>query len=862
MTRRIAIITGGIALAVALAVAYNWTRRAASDPDAGVPRDLARDRAARISGLQYSLTVDVPASRSTPVRAKTVIRFDLSDASRPLAIDFTVPAGGVVASANGRPFDGAARNGHLIVPASLLVQGANAIDIDAAAGEAALNRHDDFLYSLFVPARASTTFPCFDQPDLKAVWRLTLRLPEGWTAVGNAPVARDEPLDQGRRTLTFEPTEPLPTYLVAFAAGRFSIEQEERDGRTFRMLHRETDATRLSRNRRAIFDQHAQAIRWLETYTGIPYPFRKFDFVLVPSFQFSGMEHPGAVYYNANSLLLDETATEQQALSRANVIAHETAHMWFGDLVTMSWFNDVWMKEVFANFMAAKIVNPSFPAMNHDLRFVLQHLPAAYDVDRTEGANPIRQPLSNLDDAASLYGAIIYQKAPAVMRQLELLIGDEAFRDGVRDYLGAHRFGNADWTDLVRRLDSRTSVDLDAWSRAWVEEPGRPAIRTDLQVDKGVITRLSLRQDDPRGRQLLWPQRLRVLVHAGGRIHPFDVTMDGPETVVSGATGLPAPLWVIPDGLGTGYGFFDLDAATLAFLTGRLQTIGDPLLRGTALVMLWESMLEGRVQPADVLKTLAAALAVESTELNLQQMLDYLRQAFWRFTPPDDRAAAAKTVEPVLRAGLARASSTSARSAWFGAIRSIATTADTVQWLERVWRREVRIPGLALSEIDEADLAADLAVRDVPATRAILAAQLERIGNPDRKARFQFVMPSLSPDASERTRFFESLRDAGNRSREAWVIDAARYLHHPLRAPASRRLVRPALDLVWEIRRTGDIFFPKRWADATLGGYQSVQTAADVRAFIDGLPADYPARLRWVLLASADPLFRAARFQQ
>ena len=150
----------------------------------------------------------------------------------------------------------------------------------------------------------------------------------------------------------------------------------------------------------------------------------------------------------------------------------------------------------------------------------------------------------------------------------------------------------------------------------------------------------------------------------------------------------------------------------------------------------------------------------------------------------------------------------------------------------------------------------------MPATAEILATQLQRLENPDRKARFQFLMPALSADAAERDRFFESLRDVRNRSREAWVLDAARYLHHPLRAAASRKHLRPALDLVREIQRTGDIFFPKRWADATLNGYQSVQTAAEVRSFIDTLPADYPPRLRWVLLASADPLFRAARFQQ
>jgi hypothetical protein len=123
----------------------------------------------------------------------------------------------------------------------------------------------------------------------------------------------------------------------------------------------ETDAAKVARNKDAIFDLHAKALDWLESYTTIPYPFGKFDFVLIPSFQFGGMEHPGAVYYNANSLLLDETATQNQYLGRASVISHETAHMWFGDLVTMRWFNDVWMKEVFANFMAAKIVNPSFP---------------------------------------------------------------------------------------------------------------------------------------------------------------------------------------------------------------------------------------------------------------------------------------------------------------------------------------------------------------------------------------------------------------------------------------------------------------------------------------------------------------------
>jgi aminopeptidase N len=240
-------------------------------------------------------------------------------------------------------------------------------------------------------------------------------------------------------------------------------------------------------------------------------------------------------------------------------------------------------------------------------------------------------------------------------------------------------------------------------------------------------------------------------------------------------------------------------------------------------------------------------------------MLEYVRGLFWRLTAADDREALSPKLEALLHTGLDRAATTSQKAAWFGALRSVATTAETVAWIERVWRRETSIPKLPLAEADESDLALELAVRDVPHANEILATQFERFKNPERKARFAFVRPSVSDDAAVREAFFNSLKDVANRSHEAWVLEAARYLHHPLRAASSKKLVIDALGMVLEIQRTGDIFFPKRWADATLSGYQSPQTAADVRQFIAELPADYPPRLRWVLLASADALFRAAK---
>jgi aminopeptidase N len=655
----------------------------------------------------------------------------------------------------------------------------------------------------------------------------------------------------------FARTAPLSTYLFAFAAGRFSVETAERAGRSFRMFHRETDAEKVARNRDAIFDLHAASLDWLEKYTGIPYPWGKFDFLLVPSFQFGGMEHAGAIFYNAPALLLDTSATQNQKLGRASLIAHETAHMWFGDLVTMRWFNDVWMKEVFANFMAAKIVNPSFPEINHELRFLLAHYPGAYDIDRTAGTNAIRQRLDNLDDAGSLYGAIIYQKAPVVMRQLEALLGEAAFRAGVRQYLRAHAFENATWPDLISVLDERTPEDLAAWSRAWVDEPGRPTIRTELDLDNGRIARLRfVQRDGAPERRLVWSQRLHVTIGVPDGPQTIPVRMAEPAVEVPEARGLPAPRFILPSGRGVGYAGFELDPATLTYLLDHLPDIDDPLTRGAAWVTLWDQMLDRRTSGSALIDLALRALPREADEQNVQRILSYTERAYWKFLPAAQREATAARMEKTLQAGLAAAASSSLKAAWFSALRDTAQSAATVAWLERVWRKTEAVPGLILAEPDYITLALRLALLEVPRGPEILDTQVARIQNPDRRERFLYVRPAVSSDQTVRDSFFYRLRDVSNRRREPWVLEGLSYLHHPLRAAASEKYVPESLTLLREIQRTGDIFFPKRWMDATLGGHSSATVAETVTRFVAKLPPDYPDRLRRVILSSSDELFR------
>jgi aminopeptidase N len=833
-----------------------------SIPAPGIPLEVADARAARITDLRYNLQLTIPREASAPITGSNRLSFALRTAAEPLVIDFATSAKhvqGVVA--NGAVTAHEWINGHIVIPAASLKAGRNTIDISFTAGEASLNRNPDFLYALFVPARAHLAIPVFDQPNLKARWSLKLRYPDGWKAVSNGAEVSSVSAPPFQET-DFTETEPLPTYLFSFVVGDFKVETAERNGRTMRMFHRETDGKKVERNREAIFDLHATALEYMERYTGIPYAFGKFDWVAIPAFQFGGMEHAGKILYNASGLFLDESATQNQHLGRASVIAHETAHMWFGDLVTMRWFNDVWMKEVFANFMAAKIVNPSFPEVNHDLRFLLSHYPSAYDVDRTLGANAIRQHLANLNEAGSLYGAIIYQKAPIVMRHLEGLMGEDVFRDGLREYLKAHAFDNATWAELITVLDKRTSTDLAAWSRIWVEEPGRPAIETKVDVKDGKIVRLAFEQraEHPKLQSTpgSWLQELRVALGYRDGVRPFSVNINGPRVELEKATGMPAPLYILPNGGGWAYGGFILDARSLDYFSRSIHEIADPLTRGAAWVTLWDALLNQQLQPAAFVRTAMSALPRETDEQLTSRVLGYLGNAWWRFLSPAERHARVAPLESLLRTGLANATTASQKASWFGALRDVFAGPETTAWMRRVWEQKEKIEGLPLAETDFTTLALELAVREVDGWREILSTQLARIENPDRKARFEFVMPALSADLNERDRWFRSLAEVSNRRREPWVLEGLSYLHHPLRARASSKYVLPSLEMLWEIQKTGDIFFPTRWTNATLGGHRSSEVANTVRSFLAQLPANYPPRLRNVILVAADDLFRIA----
>ena len=775
--------------------------------DPGVSLELARERAARISQVRYELAFRIPENRTEPLEGTETLTFKLRGRG-PVQLDFREGADHLrQLTVNGKPQKIDFRNEHIVI--HVLRTGENRIDITFTPGDQALNRNDGYLYTLLVPALARTVFPAFDQPSLKGVFSLRLDIPEQWVAVSDGSLLSETVAD-GRKQLVFNDTKPLPTYLFSFVAGQWQMEEETIDGFPMHFYYRETDPDKLAQIPE-VFRQVSSAVRWMEDYTGIPFPYEKYDFIAIPGYQFGGMEHPGAIQFTDKRIFLNPDPTVDNLLSRAELIAHETAHMWFGDLVTMAWFDDVWTKEVFANWFAAQITRPLFPEVDAPLSDFMRFNLTAYEEDRTAGSNAIKQVLPNLSDAGLVYGNIVYDKAPVVMDMLAKRMGAEAFRAGLQEYLRTFSYGNADWSDLIAILDRRTEEDLAAWSRSWVSEKGMPVYAVDADG--------ALRQRDPWGRGLEWPQEV-------------DVTRIGAVTLLNTS--------------GEGYGFFVHDSLSLAYLMDHIGDFEKPLERISALANLYENYLDGRVPAPNFARFLAEYIPSEKEELLVSTALGYL--GGMALNGP---LAGTPDMEDIF-VRLARDKALGkAQSSAFRTLAGFQRSQAVTEALYDVWKSQAPWPGVTLSETDYTNLALELAVRLPARAQDILDTQRGRIGHADRLREFDFVRPSVSPERAVRDSVFQALLRPENRRHEPWVQTALRFLNHPLRQEEAVGYIRPALEALQDVQRTGDIFFPKQWVAATLRGHNSPKADSIVEQFLKERP-DYPELLKnKVLQASA-----------
>lgn len=817
----------------------NGTKISSECLDSGVSKELASFRKAHIKDMVYNLFFSIPSEKSSAVTGCSEIVFALGQPV-PVVLDFKADAQQINSVAvNGEPSDYIFENEHIIIPEQEVVEGINSIKIEFAAADQSLNRRDEFLYTLLVPDRARTLFPCMDQPDMKASYNLTLEIPQEWDAIANGPVAQVQlrtPADSaesgqrhGRKLISFNKTEPLSTYLFSFVAGIFEKEQFTRDGRTISIYHRE-NAPKKAAQCTEIADEVFDSLEWLEEYTAIKYPFAKYDLIILPGFQYGGMEHTGATLYNDTRMFLNEHPTINERLNRSSLIAHETAHMWFGDLVTMKWFDDVWTKEVFANYFASLMIEPHFKEINHRLNFITGYIPAAYSEDRTDGANPIKQELENLKYAGLVYGSIIYDKSPVIMEMLVDRLGRENFRSGIKEYLQRYAYSNATWEELIEILDKYTPEDLEKWSRAWVNEAGMPEMEVSLT---DMATAEKIGREDERAQQIS-TLKLQYRDNDGN------------------VAGICLPN---PDGMA--YGYFKverkeqqilwdilLDAAGRTEKRSNLMDAGLgkeqlEVLRSSILITLYENLRRANSEPAIFMEKILEYIQIEENPLLYSLALSYAGDCHLLYTY---NTAGSADIEKVLWDIVSHHSQHSFRLQAFRLYRNIAESPKGLARLFAIWRDEKAPEGLSISENDFINLSYTLALNLPERADSITSAQLARISHPDRIRQYKFIAPSVSPSKAVRDSVFTSLLEAGNRRIEPWASTALGYLNHHSRENESLEYIRPALEEMTEVQRTGDIFFPRSWARALLSGHKSKAAGDIVSEFFAENP-DYPIML-------------------
>jgi aminopeptidase N len=852
-----------------------------------------------------------------------------------------------------------------------VVAGENVIKLDFTSpiltSGSAITRYVDkedgseYIYSLFVPSDASTAFPVFDQPDLKGRFSLTITGPSDWRVVSNAsigliphPIHPEPPI----RTDSFFTTKPISTYVFAFAAGpwegfgdtidpyplpvtsintergiinlrptvdypatREDIPNISDRGGAPRIYVRKSQAAKFQPHAAEVFRLNREAIKHLETYFDYKFPFPKYDLVLIPEFPFGGMEHAGATFLRESSIIFPTEPTKGDYISRANLIFHEAAHQWFGDTVTMRWFDDLWLKEGFAEFMAYKTLEKVMPDANAWKVFYERNKQAAYQTDSTRGTTPIYQPIKNLSAAKSAYGNIVYRKAPSFLKQAEFYLGADNFQKAVRTFLKKNEFGNAGWEDLVKEFEGASGDKLREWAAQWVTQPGMPVFRTFRSREVPAYS-VGVSSKSAMETRFLWSEKVRLFLRTIKGERPVDMLVESSVwNVRSASVGIGGEagdflLLAMPNYQDYGYGIFLLDDKSREYVLKNIQNEKDPFLRSMMWGALWDSVREAELDPrvyvelairqlgGQVAEARVSARAVrdrrslEDDETIVASLLGRMSTALNYYLPASDtalanaRASATSNLrsrfETMLLDRLQNAPTPGQRVTFFRAFVNNASTAQSRVVLKDMLRQSSSTSALrgglppanraaatgdrapsggsptpnggspGLKPKDRFDIVTRLAVLNDPDAPRLLA-DLERTETTDEAKRYAYIARAAFPTAENKTKFWNDF--VGNKDlSESWIEGAVVPFNSIRHAALTQPYLQKALTELPTLKRTRKIFFINNWLSAWLSG-QRDQAALDI---VNKFLADNPQLdndLRLKVLENLDIVERAVRIR-
>ncbi|AJE40704.1 aminopeptidase N [Streptomyces nodosus] len=707
-------------------------------PGTNLTREEAQQRAKLLTVDSYEIDLDLSDAQSggtSPAgdgengggtyRSVTTVRFDVAEGSASGGgtesfIDLVAPAVREV-TLNGDPLDPAEvfKDSRIALPG--LLEGRNVLRVVADCaytntGEG-LHRFVDpvdqqaYLYTQFEVPDARRVFACFEQPDLKATFQFTVKAPEGWTVVSNSPAPAPE-----NDVWVFEPTPRISTYITALIAGPYHSVHSvyEKDGQSVPLgiYCRPSLAEFLDAD--AIFEVTRQGFEWFQEKFDYAYPFKKYDQLFVPEFNAGAMENAGAVTIR-DQYVFRSKVTDAAYETRAETILHELAHMWFGDLVTMEWWNDLWLNESFATYtsIACQAYHPQSRWPHSWTTFANSMKTWAYRQDQLPSTHPIMAEINDLDDVLVNFDGITYAKGASVLKQLVAYVGMDDFFAGVQAYFKQHAYGNTRLSDLLGALEQTSGRDLKTWSRKWLQTAGINVLRPQIETDAdGVITSFAVRQEAPalpagaKGEPTLRPHRIAIGLYdldpdsgklvraADGRI---ELDVDGELTAVPQLAGRRRPAVVLLNDDDLSYAKVRLDEGSLAVVTEHLGDFESSLPRALCWASAWDMTRDGELATRDYLSLVLSGIGKESDIGVVQSLHRQVKLAVDLYAAPSAREALLTRWTDATLAHLRSAEPGSDHQlAWARAFAATARTPEQLDLLEGLLDGTGTVEGLAV----------------------------------------------------------------------------------------------------------------------------------------------------------------------
>ncbi|MFJ8044311.1 aminopeptidase N [Kitasatospora sp. NPDC096147] len=713
-------------------------------------RSEARTRARLLAVHGYTLDLDLTRGE-TLFGCTTTIRFACAEPGAATFLDLRPETLHRVVL-NGTELDPAALADHRLPLAGLLAENELVLETEqrySSTGEG-LHRYVDpadgavYLYATCGPDLAPLVFPCFDQPDLKGGITLAATAPADWTVLGNGT---GKQVAEGR--WEFEPTKPISTYLFTVVAGPLHSVHSEHDGIPLGLHGRRSLAADLDREAEELFEVTRQSFDRLHELFDERYPFGGYDQAFVPEFNWGAMENPGCVVF-AEQMLFHSAPTEAERTFRAMVVAHEMAHMWFGDLVTLRWWDDIWLNESFAEYLGFRVTDEVTRFRSAWSGFAIKRKGWGYDADQRSTTHPIAADgLESVAEAMGNFDGISYAKGAAALRQLVAWLGDEAFFAGINEHFARHRFGNAELAEFLDALAATSGRDVRGWAERWLRTSGVDTLRLSVAYEGDTIASAELVPDGSR------PHLVGLGVFdldADGRPvlrESFGVELEpGTPAALPQLAGAARPALLLPNHGDLSWAKIRLDEDSWRTVAEKLSLFEDELTRA----VLWEHardlVRDGELAPDAYLDLVAAHLPAETVDTIVEAVFTFARTKLLAYLPPAGRSAAQARLAGAAQELLARQDT--GQGLRLAALRAAvdnatgeAAAAELLEWLaagsaagtelsaELRWAAVVRLA--ALGVIGEERIAAELAAE--PSATASEGAARARAALPGAEAK-------------------------------------------------------------------------------------------------------------------------------